>query len=284
MDLSQPLAIFTGAIVSQYSATLSPRNGLAFASSELIAASHISLSAAGFIHLFNWWSSSVLRSIPVLEPVAPLVATPQGSYLFAGGLSGIASGCTGGCNSIFITCSLDCMIKFWSLANGACLRTVHLECGKWSVIMDSTNAKAYVGGYDGRVYVVPVKIMRRRFSGEEDREVVAWLAEESGGAVIALAMLNGDQNVASASEDGVMTIWDSRQVVWVVRYGRSSISGLLVVKGVSRATRVRRDVAVGFNVVGRMSLVEGMYKVVKEVEEMEECLNVVVKDRRRASH
>ncbi|KAJ0965318.1 hypothetical protein J5N97_026456 [Dioscorea zingiberensis] len=351
----------TGAIVSQCSITGSPRNGLAFASGELIAASHITLSASGFIHLFNWWSSSVLQSIPVPEPVAPLVATPHGSFLFAGGLSGsiyvlslpsgdvfhsfhahrhpvscltinadgslllsggddgmiavfpiislldissvesndesiqalyqftahsmsvtgIASG-TGGCNSIFITCSLDCMIKFWSLANGACLRTVNLECGLWSVIMDSTNAEAYVGGSDGRVYVVPVKMMRRRrFSGEEE-EVVAWPAEESCGAVIALAMSNGNRNVVSASEDGIITIWDSGQVVRAVRPGRSSISGLLVAKGVSRATGVRRDVAVGFNAVGSMSCVEGMCKEVKEVEEMEECLNIVVKDRRRA--
>ncbi|KAM0943080.1 putative transcription factor WD40-like family [Dioscorea sansibarensis] len=313
----------TGAVLGQFSVTRSPRKGLAFTSGGLIAASHVTLSASGFIHLFNWWSSSVFQSVPLPEPVAPLVATPNGSFLFAGGLSGriyilslpscdlirscqahqrtvsclninsdgslvisgsddgtiavfpiislidisstessdddsvqtlyrfiahsmsitgIASG-TGGCNSIFISCSLDCMIKFWSLANGACLRTVHLQCPLWSVILDSTDGEAYAGGSVGRVYAVAVKKRRRRrrLSGEEDG-VVAWSAEESGGAVVALAMVNGDRNLVSASEDGMITIWEAGQVVKVLRHGQNGVSDLLVARGVSRAARgVRRD-------------------------------------------
>ncbi|KAH7674344.1 pre-rRNA-processing protein IPI3 protein [Dioscorea alata] len=355
----------TGAVLAQFSVTRSPRKGLTFTSGGLIAASHVTPSASGFIHLFNWWSSSVLQSVPVPEPVAPLVATPNGSFLFAGGLSGhiyilslpscdllrsfpahqrtvscltinsdgslvisgsddgtiavfqiislldisstessddntvqtlykfiahsmsitgIASGSTGGCNSIIISCSLDCMIKFWSLANGACLRTVHLQCALWSVILDLTDAEAYAGGSDGRVYGVALKKMRRRgLSGDEDG-VVAWSAEESGGAVIALAMVNGDRNLVSASEDGTIMMWEAGQVVKILRHGQNGVSDLLVARGVSRAAGgVRRDEGnCFFNGLSSMPCVEGMHRDVKEMEEMQQWLGVVVKDRRRA--
>lgn len=79
----------SGAALTRFTASRSPRRGLALVGKTSFAASHISpINASGSIHLYNWWSSTAFHKLPVPEPVAPLIATPDGSYLFAGGLSG----------------------------------------------------------------------------------------------------------------------------------------------------------------------------------------------------
>ncbi|XP_062087281.1 protein ROOT INITIATION DEFECTIVE 3-like [Humulus lupulus] len=79
----------SGTAVTRFSASRSPRRGLTLVGKTSIAASHISpITASGSIHLYNWWSSTAFHKLPVPELVAPLTATPDGSYLFAGGLSG----------------------------------------------------------------------------------------------------------------------------------------------------------------------------------------------------
>lgn len=79
----------SGTILARFTGSRSPRQGLTLAGNTFIAASHISsTTASGSVHLYNWWSSTVFHHLPLPEPVAPLTATPDGSYLFAGGLSG----------------------------------------------------------------------------------------------------------------------------------------------------------------------------------------------------
>uniref|UniRef100_A0A2N9I1J7 Uncharacterized protein n=1 Tax=Fagus sylvatica TaxID=28930 RepID=A0A2N9I1J7_FAGSY len=76
-------------LLARFTGTQSPRQGLTLVGNTLIAASHISsTTASSSIHLYNWWSSTVFHHIPLLEPAAPLIATPDGLYLFAGGISG----------------------------------------------------------------------------------------------------------------------------------------------------------------------------------------------------
>lgn len=72
--------------VSRFSGSHSPRNGIAILGKKHIAASHV--SGTGEVHLYNWWSSTPYHRISVPEPVAPLSATRDGRYLFAGGISG----------------------------------------------------------------------------------------------------------------------------------------------------------------------------------------------------
>ncbi|KAJ4843096.1 hypothetical protein Tsubulata_031193 [Turnera subulata] len=79
----------SGTVLARFTGSLSPRHGLVLAGKAYIAASHICPdTASASIHLYNWWSSTAFHHLPVPEPVAPLAATPDGSFLFAGGLSG----------------------------------------------------------------------------------------------------------------------------------------------------------------------------------------------------
>ncbi|KAM5586372.1 protein ROOT INITIATION DEFECTIVE 3-like [Rosa sericea] len=83
----------SGSIVAQFTGSRSPRRGLTVVGKDFgktyIAASHISpTTASGSIHLYNWWSSTAFHNLPVPEPVAPLAASFDGLYLFAGGISG----------------------------------------------------------------------------------------------------------------------------------------------------------------------------------------------------
>ncbi|GLT81073.1 hypothetical protein SLA2020_524790 [Shorea laevis] len=79
----------SGAILARFSSSRSPRNGLTLIGNSFIAASHVSPeTGSGSIHLYNWWSLTASHNLPLSEPVAPLVASPDGLYLFAGGLSG----------------------------------------------------------------------------------------------------------------------------------------------------------------------------------------------------
>ncbi|XP_057967177.1 protein ROOT INITIATION DEFECTIVE 3-like [Malania oleifera] len=79
----------SGATLARFAGSCSPRKGLILAGKTHLAASHISPSTGtGSIHLYNWWSCTAFRHLPLPEPVAPLAATHDGSYLFAGGISG----------------------------------------------------------------------------------------------------------------------------------------------------------------------------------------------------
>ncbi|OVA20120.1 WD40 repeat [Macleaya cordata] len=198
----------------------------------------------------------------------------------------------GGCNSTIISCSSDCTCKFWSIATGSHMRTVRFPCMIWSLAMDSTETNFYAGGSDGRLYVGVLKVKRRELISS-DNEVVAW-APEHGGAVTAVVMANEGRNVVSASEDGSIRVWEveSGRMVRVLGHHErgGSISELVLAKGIINGRRCRRygnggggggseseggEMSLGFS--GRE-----IRKPVREVNEMEEMLSVVVKDRRRA--
>lgn len=80
---------YSGSSLGQYNGSRTPRKGLTMIGKKLIAASHIcSDTGLGSVHLYHWWYSAPFHQLPMPEPVAPLVATRDGSYLFAGGVSG----------------------------------------------------------------------------------------------------------------------------------------------------------------------------------------------------
>ncbi|XP_072974427.1 protein ROOT INITIATION DEFECTIVE 3-like [Typha angustifolia] len=346
----------SGAVLAQFFGTGIPRGGLTVAGNALIAASHVSPTTAGSVRLYNWWSSAATHRVPTPEPVAPLVATPDGSHLFAGGLSGrihvfslpsgdlrcsffahgravsclavngdgslllsggddgtvavfpilslldvacmqdkdedswnhlalyqfkahnspvtcIASG-TGGCNPAVVSSSLDGTCKLWSIANGSKLRTITFPCAMWCVTMDSTSYNLYAGGSDGKLYVVPLKARGGRLKEKGGHEMVAWGAEHCG-AVTSLAMLDGDRKAVSASEDGIVRIWDVKN--GLLDQAFASGGGDLVV-----ARWVGRVIRGGESGNGAGFSEREMGRKVSEMMKMDEWLHATREDRRRA--
>lgn len=79
----------TGTVLAGFSGTQCPRNGITMLGDNQFACSHVSPeTGAGSIHLYYWWSLVCTQNIPLPEPVAPLAATSDGSYLFSGGIFG----------------------------------------------------------------------------------------------------------------------------------------------------------------------------------------------------
>ncbi|KAF9601622.1 hypothetical protein IFM89_021088 [Coptis chinensis] len=349
----------SGAILAHFKAgSPSPRRGLAVAGNAFIVASHVSYShistPTASLHLYNFWSPVAFSNLPLPEPVAPLAPSPDGFYIFCGGVSGyihalmLPSGCllrsfpahskpvscciinhdaslliSGGddgticvfplihlldngnahlsinalyCFSahtssvtaigasspmIIISCSLDCTVKFWSLACKVVnlIRTVQFPCMLRGLALDSTESNFYVGGSDGHLYAGVIKLDGRTRHSGADAHIVA-LTPEHKGAVTAVAMTNEGRYLLSASEDGNVWIWEVEmgKVVRVFGSGRESISDIVVAKGIRDCSRrgvEYRGPSLGYS--GRE-----ISRPVRELGEMETMLNVVVKDRRRA--
>ncbi|XP_077237604.1 protein ROOT INITIATION DEFECTIVE 3-like [Tasmannia lanceolata] len=129
---------FTGTNLAGFSGSRSPRKGLALAGKTLIAASHISsATGSGSICLYNWWSSAAFYHILTPEPVAPLAVTPEGLYLFSGGLSG--------------------HIHAFSLPSGNVLRSFPAHCKPVTCLVINDDASLLIsGGDDGTIIIFPI--------------------------------------------------------------------------------------------------------------------------------
>ncbi|XP_024966117.1 protein ROOT INITIATION DEFECTIVE 3-like [Cynara cardunculus var. scolymus] len=80
---------YSGTVLARFNGSRCPRNGIAIVGKDLFAVSHVSPeTGAGSVRFYYWWSPSCTQNVPLPEPVAPLAATVDGSYLFAGGISG----------------------------------------------------------------------------------------------------------------------------------------------------------------------------------------------------
>ncbi|KAI3769374.1 hypothetical protein L6452_00475 [Arctium lappa] len=80
---------YSGTVLARFNGSRCPRNGIAIVGKDRFAVSHISPeTGAGSVRFYYWWSPSCTQTVPLPEPVAPLAATVDGSYLFAGGISG----------------------------------------------------------------------------------------------------------------------------------------------------------------------------------------------------
>ncbi|KAK9269130.1 hypothetical protein L1049_000899 [Liquidambar formosana] len=355
----------SGATLAYFTGSRSPRRGLTLTGKSLIAASHISsTSASGSIHLYNWWSSTAYHQLPLPEPVAPLAATPDGMYLFAGGLFGnihtlalpsgnllksfmahskpvscleiiddgsilISGGddgtivvstvfklltassnenandfilhrivahaasvtaiktSMGGCNSIIISCSLDCKCKFWSLLQGTPLRTVTFPCAIWGVAMDPLESEFYAAGSDGFVYSGALKVVSRQLVSRGYNELVTW-AQRHCGAVISVAVVHEGRHLISASEDGGVWVWEveSRRVINALGNEIVGISDLVVAKRIGDGrghaggrfgSGTNESGCSSFGFSGRE-----LSSPVRGITEMGGMLSVVGKDRSRA--
>lgn len=185
----------------------------------------------------------------------------------------------GGCNGTIVSSSLDGTCKFWAMADGAHLRTVRFMCEIWCVAVDPTNYAAFAGGSDGRVHAIPIKTEGRKM----ETEVVAWGQEQSR-AVTAVAMADGNRNLVSASEDGIVRIWEVASGAVVGVFGQERVGGfsnLSVAKSIGN-DRVRKEGSASNWERNSGFARREICRKDSEAEEMAEMLSVVTKDRRRA--
>lgn len=124
----------TGAYVARFTGSRSPRRGLAVVGKRFIAAAHVSPDTeAVSIHLYNWFTSSVFYSFRVPEFVAPLAATSDGGYIFAGGQSG--------------------SIHSFSLPAGDSVRSFSAHTKPVSCLQLSDDGSLVISGTRGRLYL-----------------------------------------------------------------------------------------------------------------------------------
>lgn len=340
----------SGTTLAHFSGSRSPRRGLAVTGKSVIATSHVSsATGSGSIHLYNWWSSTPYDQLPMPEPVAPLANTSDGSYLFAGGLSGnlhtlvlpsgtiirsftahskpvscldinddgslLISGGEDGAIVVstifkvisnenssnlilyhlsahsapvtsircslgrFFSCSLDFTCKLWGLWDGKPLHTVIFPCAIWEVALDTMESVFYAAGSDGFVYTGALK-----FGSEK----LVTLGEKHEGAIMSVAMANEGQILMSASEDGVVRVWDIKQgkvINILCGHEMVGISDLVVVVkgGAGDYCHGNGGNDPGFQNFGVSSIMElCRISPVGGERELEEVLNDVAKERSKA--
>jgi pre-rRNA-processing protein IPI3 len=181
----------SGAILARFTGSRSPRQGLALAGNAFIAASHISsATASGSVHLYNWWSSTVFHYLPLPEPVAPLTATPDGSYVFVGGLSG--------------------NIHALSLPLGNVLKSLPAHEKPVSCLKITDDGSLLIsGGDDGTIVVIPIFRLVEASSANENGLSVNLILHRFAAhadSVTGLALYN--TTLISCSLDSTCKFWN----------------------------------------------------------------------------
>ncbi|XP_030932322.1 protein ROOT INITIATION DEFECTIVE 3-like isoform X2 [Quercus lobata] len=241
----------SGALLAHFTGTQTPRQGLTLVgNSTLIAASHISsATGSGSIHLYNWWSSTVFHHLPLPEPVAPLIASLDGFYLFAGGLSGGDDGTMvvipisqliGASSSTYENASNFILHRFVAHADsvtaitcgiGLCNSTIIISCSLdctckfWNLLLGThlrtvefpcTVFGVALDPTESEFYVAGSEgfIYKGTMKVESKQLVSQGLqlvkwAQKHGGAIVSLVMMNEGQNLISAAEDGSVWVWEA---------------------------------------------------------------------------
>ncbi|XP_065624197.1 vegetative incompatibility protein HET-E-1 [Quercus suber] len=263
----------SGALLAHFTGTQTPRQGLTLVgNSTLIAASHISsATASGSIHLYNWWSSTVFHHLPLPEPVAPLIASLDGFYLFAGGLSG------------------NIHVFSLPLASGNVLKAFPAHHSPVSCLKISDDGSLLIsGGDDGTIVVIPISQLIGASSSTDENAsnfILHRFAQKHGGAIMSLVMMNEGQNLISAAEDGSVWVWEAvtGQVIMALQNEMGSISHMVVATGrgarmgSSGSNESTGNWSLGLSGTGRELSLQ-----VKQTQEMEDMLTVVAKDRSKA--
>ncbi|KAL2326836.1 hypothetical protein Fmac_020263 [Flemingia macrophylla] len=176
----------TGTVVTRFSGSQIPCRGLVMAGRGLIAASHVfDDTGAGSINVYNWYSSSVFYNFPVPEPVAPLIATSDGEFLFAGGVSG----------------SVFCL----SVSSGEVIRSYEAHSKAVSSLhLNDDGSLVISGSEDGTIAVVPTFKVVVKDSTEEDLILHKWKAHSDS----VTALTSGMGTLVSCSMDCTCKFWN----------------------------------------------------------------------------
>ncbi|KAJ4726514.1 Protein ROOT INITIATION DEFECTIVE 3 [Melia azedarach] len=143
--------------------------------------------------------------------------------------------CMGSCNSIIITCSMDCTCKFWRLLNGTHLSTLIFPCAIMGFALDPTETDFFAAGSDGLIYKGLLKFESRKqmMKGQE----LETLGQKHDGMVVSVVMMKEGRNLVSAAEDGSVFIWEieTGQVLTVLgSYEMAgNISDMVIATGIS---------------------------------------------------
>lgn len=181
----------TGSPLASFNSSRSPRRGITRAGKSFIAVSHICpVTASGSIHIYNWWTSSAFQSLAVPEPVAPLTATPDGFYLFAGGLSGY--------------------IHTLSLPSGDVLNSLPAHKKPVSCLKLSADGSLLIsGGDDGTIVVIPIfQLVQAKPRESETKHILhQFLAHTDSVTSIYSGMGTSSSQIVSCSLDGRCKFW-----------------------------------------------------------------------------
>ena len=180
----------SGAIIAHFTGSRSPPKGLTLAGKSLIAASHISAAGAGSVNLYNWWSSAVFNHLPLPEPVAPLAATLDGAYLFAGGISG----------HVFAI----------SLPSGRTIQTLPTHSKSVSCLEINDDGSLLVsGGDDGSIVVAPIFQLVAAPPGriKNQGNFVSHCFVGHASSVTAIRIGSCNSTMISCSADGTCKFW-----------------------------------------------------------------------------
>ncbi|CAL1377612.1 unnamed protein product [Linum trigynum] len=182
----------TGAVLARLTGTRSPRRGLALVQNTYIAASHISSSSTAAVHLYNWWSSTALHRLPLPEPVAPLAPSPDGSCIFAGGLSG---------NIHSLSVPSGDLIASFLAHPGSPVSCLEIS-PDWSLLVS--------GGDDGRIAVFPVfQFLQNSSQSQNDKSMtMSFTAHDGPVTAIVLCMGISQPTVVSCSTDSTCKLWN----------------------------------------------------------------------------
>ncbi|KAJ7948802.1 Protein ROOT INITIATION DEFECTIVE 3 [Quillaja saponaria] len=142
--------ISNGTKVAHFTGSRSPPRGLILAGESFFAASHVSPDKfSGSVHLYNWYTLTAFHNMPVPELVAPLTATLDGSYLFAGGLSGT--------------------IHVLSLPNGDVLNSFPAHKKPISCLELNDDGSLLISGSDdGTIVIIPIIQVLDAFPGDKN--------------------------------------------------------------------------------------------------------------------
>ncbi|XP_062199950.1 protein ROOT INITIATION DEFECTIVE 3-like [Phragmites australis] len=194
-----PIAAYdalTGDVVAEFPAANTPRHGLAVAAgpgTAIVAASHVCpATGAGSIRLLRWWSPAPAHELPVPEPVAPLVATPYGSHLLAGGVSG--------------------RVHAVALPSGdvACSLRAHTGGAVSCLALNDDGSLLVSGGDNGGVAVFPLlSVLDVDAANNASTDLAVYRIAAHVAPVTCVACGHGGSNavVASASTDGTCKVW-----------------------------------------------------------------------------
>ncbi|XP_014490541.1 guanine nucleotide-binding protein subunit beta-like protein [Vigna radiata var. radiata] len=177
------------AAVTRFSSSRSPCRGLTMVGRRLLAASHVSSdTGAGSINIYNWHGSSVFRNFPVPEPIAPLIATPDGAFLFGGGISGSVLSLSG--------------------SSGDVIRSIVVHSSPVSSLHLSNDGSLVISGSeDGTVVVVPsFKIVAEGSLEENVEDLILHKWKAHSDSVTALKSVMG--TLVSCSLDRTCKFWN----------------------------------------------------------------------------
>ncbi|MBA0783693.1 hypothetical protein Gotri_001364 [Gossypium trilobum] len=193
-SLNGPVTAFdavSGVPLCHFSGSRSPYHGLALVGNSFVATSHISAeTSSASIHLYNWWSSTALHNFLVPEPVAPLSATLDGLYLFAGGLSGY--------------------IHALSVPSGEILASYSAHNKPVSCLKISEDGSLLIsGGDDGTISFVPIFQIIEASPDKSSTSLMLQRFVAHDGSVTAIdsIMAQCNSTIISSSLDCTIKIW-----------------------------------------------------------------------------